>query len=1428
VAVVGTLSIVLQGSVTDFERAMGRAARAVKNTEKEFMRSARNMERIGWRWTKGITAPILAGMALVGKAAIEWEDAFAGVRKTVDATEEQFAELEQTLSRMAEKIPLTHREIAQIAETAGQLGIQVENIAEFTEVMAMLGTATNMASEEAAMALAQMANVMQSGQRNFDRLGATVVHLGNNLATTESKIVHFAQRLAGQGKIAGLAEAHVLAIAGAFASVGIEAEAGGTAVGKVLQSMTEAVATGNQNLRVFSAVAGMAVDDFATLWRQDAAEAFTRFVEGLGRSGDKAFAIMRALGLTDARLMRGFLSVANAGDLLRRSIAMGTQAWEENTALVKEAQERYKTIASRIRIIQNRIYNLRKELGQGLRPVFDAILTRAERLIIILQRAATTFNAWPEPLRKAVGSLLIMVAVVGPVILAFAGLAHVLGAIAGAVNMLTALVGKVVFAFATWKAGAATLGEALVFVLGGKIGVIVLAIGALIMAGIWLMAHWDQVKSVAIRVWNAIAAAILYAESVVIKAIGGWLTALSWIVPPLRSAAEKVVQFGDQLRATAQKCWEVASSVVEAAEGAKDIADTGEEAADSQKELSDALAEAANMAGKGIQAFDEVHQIQDDLAGLDWDLPGFEFPSLIKPPTVDELDLGGTVGQGLEDLGNRITDLGNKVGAAFAVIGEKMAAVKAMADGIGSALDNIAALGLTIALIWQFKPVQSLTTALWGFLQGVIPPLFLSPPYALAAGILAAAVYLVWRFELFQKLQDAFGYWRATQNIPAELPAGILYARFAVEWVFSKVRDFADAVGKWIEGLGLPKELAYLTPLGVIFGISWGFQPIRELMDVLIEWIDGLQLPGGLALLSPLVLLLGIQWRFTLIQRLADALSEWWAEHKPSTEELVQLADKLGAAFEPLVLYVPLLPALRALRTWAEALTEWYSLHGLKLTDVSAFAETLGAVPIFAPVRLGMKAVNTWLEALRNWWAEHAPSVEDLQVWLDALAPLGLLAGVTLGFKLVWDKLADSFTTWWEAAKPTVALSIQKLVTDLALIAGVALGFSMLWDHLKSEFPSWWQSIQQRVTDTLQALVPTITLDLPISLNPIPGALKRIQEIFEDAGVKLKAGWDRTLSELAQKWAEAKVSIGEKVAGLAKEIQQHFSRMGTEVPLAAATMVSSLLLTFGNLFYVLVGGSIVPDLVTKILWWFDQLKQGVITVKEFTVGVEAVLADFQARSTQSTFEWCNTVKDLVSGLAASMKYSLSNTFDQLLSGAITFGEAFKSIFSNILDAVRRKIADFLAEKAVSALIGLLTGGATWAAGGGGFLGGIIGGVTKGISGIVKGIGSIFGLASGGIVTAPTLALVGEGHRREAVIPLERDNVIAESVGAAVFDAMMTAHRFQQASGPGPAGDDREIVFKIDGATFARLILPHLVREGQRQGMDVVIRPALEV
>jgi hypothetical protein len=84
-------------------------------------------------------------------------------------------------------------------------------------------------------------------------------------------------------------------------------------------------------------------------------------------------------------------------------------------------------------------------------------------------------------------------------------------------------------------------------------------------------------------------------------------------------------------------------------------------------------------------------------------------------------------------------------------------------------------------------------------------------------------------------------------------------------------------------------------------------------------------------------------------------------------------------------------------------------------------------------------------------------------------------------------------------------------------------------------------------------------------------------------------------------------------------------------------------------------------------------------------------------------------------------------------------------------------------------------------------------------------------------------MMGEGSRREAVIPLERDNVIADSVGAAVYEAMVMAQRVGQATGP-QTSDDREVVLRIDGTTLARLLLPAMIKEGQRQGFDVMIQP----
>src|SRR5690606_25843244 len=180
--------------------------------------TGQQLQGLGKQITLGVGVPLATLGAASLKAAIDFESAFAGVRKTVDGTEEQMAALREGIRALSAELPATTGRIAAVAEAAGQLGIQTENILGFTRVMIDLGETTDLSAERGAVALARLANITQLPQDQFDRLGSVVVDLGNNLAATESEIVEFGLRIAGAGRQVGLSEAEILAFGAALAS----------------------------------------------------------------------------------------------------------------------------------------------------------------------------------------------------------------------------------------------------------------------------------------------------------------------------------------------------------------------------------------------------------------------------------------------------------------------------------------------------------------------------------------------------------------------------------------------------------------------------------------------------------------------------------------------------------------------------------------------------------------------------------------------------------------------------------------------------------------------------------------------------------------------------------------------------------------------------------------------------------------------------------------------------------------------------------------------------------------------------------------------------------------------------------------------------------------------------------------------------------
>src|SRR5690606_27744675 len=240
---------------------------------------------------------------------------------------------------------------AGIAEAAGQLGIEVPNILGFTRVMADLGVATNFTSEEAAVLFARFANITELDQTFFSNLGSAVVDLGNNLATTEREIGEMSLRIAGAGHQIGLTHAEILGFAGALSSVGIEAQAGGTAISRVFIEIDKSVRTGGRRLETFARVAGMTAGQFKQAYQKDAAGAIVTFIEGLRKISDEGgnvFGVLEDLSLQDIRVRDALLRAAGAGDLFRESIERSSAAFKENTALTEEANRRYQTVESQM------------------------------------------------------------------------------------------------------------------------------------------------------------------------------------------------------------------------------------------------------------------------------------------------------------------------------------------------------------------------------------------------------------------------------------------------------------------------------------------------------------------------------------------------------------------------------------------------------------------------------------------------------------------------------------------------------------------------------------------------------------------------------------------------------------------------------------------------------------------------------------------------------------------------------------------------------------------------------------------------------------------------------------------------------------------------------------------------------------------------
>ena len=417
------LAVLAASTDKSVSRSLANASTQLVNAGNNLQEFGRKAQEVGSKLTTHLTIPLVGIGTYAGAMAVRYDTAMANVRKVSDMTEAELEALADSALELSTIQPVSAEEILNIEALGSQLGVADEKLEEFAMTIAGLDIATNLNADEAATQLARFANITGMSEDEYENFGSTIVAIGNNMATTESEVSNMAMRLAAAGDIAGMSEAEILGMAGAMSSLGIRAEAGGSAMTTIMSKISKAVASGGDDIEAFASVAGMSADEFAASWKKDPMDAIIALLDGIHNLDEQGLQDMNVtlgeLGINEIRQSDAMRRLANDTDVLKDAVNLATNAWDENTALSDEVTQRNESMASKLQILKNRVDEIAINVGGPLVSALIDVLGAADPLIQAISGMAQAFADADEGTQQMILGLVAVAAGAGPAISVF-------------------------------------------------------------------------------------------------------------------------------------------------------------------------------------------------------------------------------------------------------------------------------------------------------------------------------------------------------------------------------------------------------------------------------------------------------------------------------------------------------------------------------------------------------------------------------------------------------------------------------------------------------------------------------------------------------------------------------------------------------------------------------------------------------------------------------------------------------------------------------------------------------------------------------------------------------------------------------------------------------------------------------------------------
>lgn len=339
------------------------------------------------------------------------EQEMANVRKFTGMTEEQVASLNEQFKTIDTRS--SREQLNMLAQEAGRLGkTSEEDVLGFVRAADKINVALDDLGSGATLTLSKLTGIFGDEERYGTeqallKVGSVINELSQNCSASAPYLSNFAERMGGVGAQAGMTIQQIMGFGAVLDSNAQKVEASATALSQIIVRLY-------QDPAKYARVAGLEVESFSRLMREDANSAILLFLETLQKAGgmDVLSPMFKDMGENGSRAIAALSTLATHIDQVKAQQEAANVAFAEGTSIDKEFAVQNDTVQAGLDKCKNRANELKVELGERLYPLMKHFLTTGSaimRMLLVLIRFIDEHKGAIISLSAAIAAYLIVV-----------------------------------------------------------------------------------------------------------------------------------------------------------------------------------------------------------------------------------------------------------------------------------------------------------------------------------------------------------------------------------------------------------------------------------------------------------------------------------------------------------------------------------------------------------------------------------------------------------------------------------------------------------------------------------------------------------------------------------------------------------------------------------------------------------------------------------------------------------------------------------------------------------------------------------------------------------------------------------------------------------------------------------------------------------